>query len=75
MKKDLEDKLSLGKKRYGFFGNIESFGIIGTPENCIRKINENYKKGIKKYTIFFSDGMNHDTLKFFAKEVIPEFQD
>jgi F420-dependent oxidoreductase-like protein len=72
--KDLEDKLSLGKKRYGFFGNIESFGIIGTPENCIRKINENYKKGIKKYTIFFSDGMNHDTLKFFAKEVIPEFR-
>jgi len=73
--KDLEEKLSLGKKRYGFFGNIESFGIIGTPENCIRKINENYKKGITKYTIFFSDGMNHDTLKFFAKEVIPEFQD
>jgi len=73
--KELEDKLSLGKKRYGFFGNIESFGIIGTPENCIRKINENYKKGITKYTIFFSDGMNHDTLNFFAKEIIPEFQD
>jgi len=71
--KELGDKLSLGQKRYGFFGNIENFGIIGTPDKCIEKINENYKKGITKYTIFFSDIMNHDTLKFFAKEVMSEF--
>ncbi len=70
---ELEEKLSLGKKRYGFFGDIESFGIIGKPEDCIKIINDNYAKGITKYTIFFSDIMNHDTLKFFAKEVMSEF--
>lgn len=72
---DLEDKLSFGKKRYGFFGDIEKFGIIGTPDDCIKKINENYEKGIKKYTIFFADIMNHDTLNYFAKEVMSEFRD
>lgn len=72
--KELEDKLSLGKKRYGFFGKIESFGIIGTPDKCIEKINENYKKGITKYTIFFSDIMNHETLNYFSKEVMSEFR-
>ncbi len=72
--KELEDKLSLGKKRYGFFGNIENFGIIGTPDKCIEKINENYKKGITKYTIFFSDIMSHETLNYFSKEVMSEFR-
>lgn len=72
--KELEDKLILGKKRYGFFGNIEKFGIVGTPGDCIKKISENYNKGITKYTIFFSDIMNIDTLEFFAKEVMSEFE-
>lgn len=74
-KEQLEEKLSFGKKRYGFFGNIENFGLIGTPDDCIRRINENYEKGINKYTIFFSDIMNHDTLRLFAKEVMPHFRD
>ncbi|NIP37912.1 MAG: TIGR03560 family F420-dependent LLM class oxidoreductase [Candidatus Dadabacteria bacterium] len=73
--KELEDKISFGKKRYGFFGDIESFGIIGKPDRCIQKIKENYEKGIKKYTIFFADIMNHDTLNFFAREVMSEFRD
>lgn len=67
---ELEVKLEKGQKRYGFFGDISKFGIVGTPEQCIEKILENEKKGITKYTVFFSDIMNHDTLRFFAKEVM-----
>lgn len=73
-KKELEEKTLIAKKRYGFFGDIEKFGIIGIPDDCIRKIEANAIKGIKKYTVFFSDYMNPDTLRFFAKEVMPAFR-
>ncbi len=71
---ELEEKLEKGQRRYGFFGDISKFGIVGTPDQCIEKILENEKRGITKYTVFFSDIMNHDTLKFFAKEVMPAFK-
>jgi len=70
---ELEEKLPKAQKRYGFFGDIRRVGIVGTPEECVRTIEENEKKGITKYTIFFSDIMNHDTLTFFAKEVMSAF--
>lgn len=68
--KEFAEKLEKGQRRYGFFGDVAGFGITGTPDKCIEKILENEKKGITKYTIFFSDIMNHDTLRFFAKEVM-----
>jgi len=70
---ELAVKLPKAQKRYGFFGDVESFGIVGTPEQCIEKIKQNEEKGITKYSIFFSDIMNHDTLKLFAREVMPAF--
>jgi F420-dependent oxidoreductase-like protein len=70
---ELAVKLEKGQRRYGFFGDISKFGIVGTPDQCIEKILENEKRGITKYTLFFSDIMNHDTLTFFAKEVMSAF--
>ncbi|MEZ4547980.1 MAG: hypothetical protein R3B51_09785 [Thermodesulfobacteriota bacterium] len=67
-------KLEKAQRRYGFFGDIERLGIVGTPEQCISKIRENEKKGITKYTIFFSDVMNPETLRLFAEEVMPAFK-
>ncbi len=73
-RKDLPEKLEKAQRRYGFFGNIEQLGIVGTPEDCIEKIHSDREKGISKYTIFFSDIMNPDTIKLFAEEVISEFR-
>ncbi len=73
-REDLPEKLEKAQRRYGFFGNIEKLGIIGTPEDCIEKIRTDIDKGISKYTIFFSDVMNPRTIELFAKEVIPEFR-
>ena len=70
---ELAEKLPKAQMRYGFFGDVEKLGIVGTPEQCTRKIEENEKKGITKYTVFFSDIMNHATLKFFAREVLSAF--
>ena len=72
-KEEFAEKLPKAQMRYGFFGNVEKLGIVGTPDQCIRKIEENERKGITKYTIFFSDIMNHDTLRFFAREVMSAF--
>ena len=71
--KELAEKLEKGQRRYGFFGDVGKLGIVGTPEQCIEKINSNLKKGITKYTIFFSDVMKRETLELFAREVLPEF--
>ena len=70
-RKDLPEKLEKAQRRYGFFGNIEKLGIVGTPEDCVEKIRADIEKGISKYTIFFSDVMNPKTIELFAKEVIP----
>jgi len=72
-KSEYDEKLTIAKKRYGFFGEIDKFGLVGTPDQCIDRIKENAKRGITKYTIFFSDYMNHDTISFFAKEVMSAF--
>ncbi len=70
---ELREKLPKAQKRYGFFGNIEKTGIIGTPDECIERIGKKTEKGVSKFTIFFSDIMNPDTLRFFAKEVMSAF--
>ncbi len=71
---ELPEKLEKARRRYGFFGDIGRLGIVGTPEQCISKIRENERKGITKYTIFFSDVMNPETLRLFAEEVMPAFR-
>lgn len=73
-RKDLPEKLEKAQRRYGFFGDIKRLGIVGTPEDCIKKIGSDIGKGISKYTIFFSDVMNPKTIELFAKEVIPAFR-
>ena len=71
---ELALKLEKAQRRYGFFGDIERLGIVGTPAQCISKIRENERRGISKYTIFFSDVMNPGTLRLFAEEVMPAFR-
>jgi alkanesulfonate monooxygenase SsuD/methylene tetrahydromethanopterin reductase-like flavin-dependent oxidoreductase (luciferase family) len=72
-KAELEEKLPKAKKRYGFFGDIEKTGIIGTPDECIERITKKVEKGVGKFTIFFSDIMKPETLRFFAREVMSAF--
>lgn len=71
---ELREKLPKAQKRYGFFGDIERTGIVGTPDECIERIRKKVDRGVSKFTIFFSDVMNPNTLSFFAKEVMCAFQ-
>ncbi|MER3446468.1 MAG: LLM class F420-dependent oxidoreductase [Candidatus Dadabacteria bacterium] len=73
-KVELREKLPKAQKRYRFFGDIEKTGIVGMPEECIERIKKKTENGVSKFTIFFSDIMSPDTLRFFANEVMSAFQ-
>jgi alkanesulfonate monooxygenase SsuD/methylene tetrahydromethanopterin reductase-like flavin-dependent oxidoreductase (luciferase family) len=47
--------------------------ISGTPEKCIRKIEEYLDLGVKRFTLAFNELPNLEGIKIFAKEVIPSF--
>jgi F420-dependent oxidoreductase-like protein len=72
-KAELEEKLPKAKKRYGFFGDIEKTGIVGTPDQCIERIRMKAEKGVSKFAIFFSDIMKPGALRLFSKEVMSAF--
>jgi len=48
-------------------------GIKGTPPQIIEALNQRVDKGIKMFTIFFSDFAPPETIELFAREVMPAF--
>jgi alkanesulfonate monooxygenase SsuD/methylene tetrahydromethanopterin reductase-like flavin-dependent oxidoreductase (luciferase family) len=52
----------------------ESACLIGTPEQCIQKIEQYQKAGAQKIVAGFYDFPSLKGLKLFAKSVIPHFR-
>jgi len=52
----------------------ESIGLIGTPEQCIRKIEQYQKAGAQKIVAGFYDFPSLEGMKLFAKSVIPHLK-
>jgi len=48
-------------------------GIKGTPPQIVEALRERIRKGIKMFTIFFSDFAPPETIELFAREVMPAF--
>ncbi|MGD0076248.1 MAG: hypothetical protein ABSD31_18215, partial [Candidatus Binataceae bacterium] len=48
-------------------------GIKGTPPQIIDALNQRIAKGIRMFTVFFSDFAPRETLELFAREVMPAF--
>lgn len=48
-------------------------GIKGTPAQIIDALNQRIAKGIRMFTIFFSDFAPPETIELFAHEVMPAF--
>jgi F420-dependent oxidoreductase-like protein len=48
-------------------------GIKGTPPRIVEALNQRVGKGIKMFTIFFSDFAPPETIEMFAREVMPAF--
>ncbi len=48
-------------------------GIKGSPAQIIEALNQRIAKGIRMFTIFFSDFAPPETIELFAREVMPAF--
>ena len=48
--------------------------VVGTPERVIEGLRERIASGVRTFTIFFADLAKPETMKLFAKEVMPAFR-
>lgn len=47
--------------------------LIGTPEDCIKKINEYLDVGVTDFMLYFLGPANTNNLRLFGEHIIPEF--
>src|SRR5439155_9268161 len=50
-------------------------GVIGTPEQCIKRINEYIPYGATYFMVYVQDVSDTRTLRLIGEEVIPAFRD
>jgi alkanesulfonate monooxygenase SsuD/methylene tetrahydromethanopterin reductase-like flavin-dependent oxidoreductase (luciferase family) len=50
----------------------ENFYIAGTPEDCIKRINQYINLGVQSFILKFGDVPNTKDMELFAEEVIPK---
>ncbi len=56
------------------FEELKKIYVIGTPEECIDRIEEYCRLGITKFMIWFGDLPSLDGIRQFAESVIPQFR-
>ena len=50
-----------------------SRAIAGTPEQCIQQLSRYVDSGIRYFFLLFPDPITSESLKLFAREVMPHF--
>ena len=76
-KTDFERKYPLAKQTLGRLADLDKTSLRGDPAGFIEGVKEKNRKGVTLFTIVFSDMAQDDfldTLKLFAREVIPAFR-
>ena len=70
-----KDELKKSVERFGLRGmQAEDYvrrHIVGTPQQCINKINELKDTGVGYFMLFFPDILDGQSIEVFAKEVVP----
>jgi len=55
------------------FQSLKRVFIIGTPDECIKRIGEYVDVGVTHFMLWFLDFSSMDGIRIFAKEVMPSF--
>jgi alkanesulfonate monooxygenase SsuD/methylene tetrahydromethanopterin reductase-like flavin-dependent oxidoreductase (luciferase family) len=72
---DLDRASTLAEKRFGGAGwGLREGGYIGTPDDLIARIRENVTRGVTLFVFFTHDRAAPETLRLFAREVMPAFK-
>ncbi|HYC22491.1 MAG TPA: LLM class flavin-dependent oxidoreductase [Candidatus Bathyarchaeia archaeon] len=71
----LERASAVAEKRFGGAGwGLHAGGYIGTPDDLIARIRENVARGVSLFVYFTHDRAAPETLRLFAREVMPAFR-
>jgi alkanesulfonate monooxygenase SsuD/methylene tetrahydromethanopterin reductase-like flavin-dependent oxidoreductase (luciferase family) len=76
-KADFERKYPIAKQTLGRLADLDRTALRGDPAGFIEGVKEKNRKGVTLFTIVFSDIAQDDfldTLKLFAREVMPAFR-
>jgi len=69
-RRELDEKLSQRKPRNMSIGDFEKTNLVGTPEQCLRSIQQYVDLGVTFFMLFFGDLPSTDGLKLFAETII-----
>ena len=71
----LERASAVAEKRFGGAGwGLHAGGYIGTPDALVARIRENVARGVTLFVFFTHDRAAPETLRLFAREVMPAFR-
>lgn len=70
---DLASKLAAARATVGTVFDIDSAGLIGTPDRLIERIAARSRQGVRLFTILFADLNAAETLTLFGERVLPAF--
>lgn len=66
-----EDKLSVAKMMLGGFADIDRVGVLGTPDRVVAQLRGKMARGVTDFAVMFGDLGLEETLRLFAREVMP----
>lgn len=70
---DLNQKLALARGTVGKVFDIDTAGLVGTPEQLIDRLRARVDLGVTFFTMMFGDLNGAESIELFAEQVMPAF--
>jgi alkanesulfonate monooxygenase SsuD/methylene tetrahydromethanopterin reductase-like flavin-dependent oxidoreductase (luciferase family) len=71
---ELGEKLLQRKPKRGAIGDFEKLNLVGTPDDCLKKLKPYTDLGVTYFMLFFGDLPSLDGLKLFAGSVLKKMR-
>jgi len=72
--KELDEKILQHKPKRGTISDFTKFSLVGTPDECLRKLQPYINLGVTHFMLFFGDLPSLDGLRLFAESVMKKMQ-
>jgi F420-dependent oxidoreductase-like protein len=72
--KELDEKLLQRKPKRVTIGDFEKLNLVGTPDDCLKKLQPYADLGVTHFMLFFGDLPSLDGLRLFAASVMKKMQ-
>lgn len=72
--KELDEKILRHKPKRMTVGDFEKLNLVGTPDDCLKRLRLYTNLGVTHFMLFFGDLPSLDGLKLFSKSVMAKMQ-